>query len=285
MLNEALLMDLADCGSPERLLAVILDHHRNWKPPVDVETFALSVGILEFRNLEVDGFVGALMTDLEKTKGIILSAAGMAMPRRRFTIAHELGHFLIAAHRGDKRCTAKDMMENGRETLHKKEEAQANRFAAGLLMPKPWFAAQMDELGSPDVSHLRPLASTYEVSLEATANRYAELSADACAFVFLRDGRVRYARASRSFPMLALSAGDAVSIPPAMRASGGVGSWTRADASDWIRSDGNRAPDLRIQTVDQANGFQTVLLHIDADIEEEAEEIDDLVERYSVRFR
>mgnify|MGYP007083199943 CR=1 FL=1 len=27
MVNEALLMDLADCGSPERLLGVILDHH------------------------------------------------------------------------------------------------------------------------------------------------------------------------------------------------------------------------------------------------------------------
>ena len=283
MLNEALLMDLADCGSPERLLAVILDHHRDWKPPVDVETFALSVGILEFRNLEVDGFVGALMTDLEKTKGIILSAAGMAMPRRRFTIAHELGHLLISAHRGDKRCTAKDLMENGRETLHQKEEAQANRFAAGLLMPKPWFAAQTDEMGSPDVSHLRPLASTYEVSLEAVANRYAELSAEACAFVFLRNGRVRYVRASRSFPMLALRTGDAVSIPPPRIA--GERSWTRVDASDWIRSDRSRAPDLRIQALDQVNGFQTVLLHIDADDEEEAEEINDLVERYSVRFR
>jgi len=281
MVNEVLLMDLADCGSPERLLAVILDHHRDWKPPVDVETFALSVGILEFRDLEVDGFIGALMTDLEKTKGIILSAAGMPTPRRRFTIAHELGHFLIPAHRGDKRCTAKDLMESGRETLHQKEEAQANRFAAGLLMPKPWFAGQIDDMGSPDVSHLRPLASTYEVSLEAVANRYAELCSEACAFVFLRNGRVRYARASRSFPTLVLRTGDAVSIPAAARAT----SWTRADASDWIRPDGSRAPDLRIQVLDQANGFQTVLLHIDANDDEEAEELDDLVGRYQVRFR
>lgn len=283
MVNEALLMDLADCGSPERLLAIILDHHRDWRPPVDVETFALSVGILEFRDLEVDGFVGALMTDLEKTKGIILSAVGMAAPRRRFTIAHELGHFLIAAHRGDKRCTARDLMERGRETLHQKEEAQANRFAAGLLMPKPWFAAQTDGMGSPDVGHLRPLATTYDVSLEAAANRYAELSGETCAFVFVRNGRVRYARPSRSFPSLVLRAGDVAPTSSSTRFGGG--SWDRADPSDWIRPERSRAPDLRMQVLDQANGFQTVLLHIDADDEEEAEEQDDLAQSYRARFR
>lgn len=175
MVNGALLMDLADCGSPERLLGVILDHHREWQPPVDVETFARSVGILEFRDLQVDGFVGALMTDLEKTKGVILSAAGMPPPRRRFTVAHELGHFIIAAHRGDKQCTSKDLMEMRRETLHQKEEAQANRFASGLLMPKPWFVAQTNGLGSPKIEHLRLLADTYGVSLEAAGNRYPNL--------------------------------------------------------------------------------------------------------------
>lgn len=284
MINGALLMDLADCGSPERLLGVILDHHRDWTPPVDVEAFALTVGILEFRDLEVDGFVGALMTDMEKTKGIILSAAGMPLTRRRFTVAHELGHFLIAAHRGDKRCTTKDLMETGRETLHQKEEAQANRFAAGLLMPKPWFVAQTDDLGSPELEHLRVLSSTYSVSLEAAANRYAELSPEACAFVFIRNGRVRYARPSKTFPALAVRSGDAAPSD-CQRGALIAGSWTRADSGAWLRSDTmNRRPDVRMQILDQTGGFQTVLLHMDAaTYEDEAEEAD-LIDSYTPRF-
>lgn len=284
MVNEALLMDLADCGSPERLLGVILDHHRDWTPPVDVETFALTVGILEFRDLEVDGFVGALMTDLEKTKGIILSAAGMPLTRRRFTVAHELGHFLIAAHRGDKQCTTKDLMEARRETLHQKEEAQANRFAAGLLMPKPWFVAQTDGLGSPELEHLRVLSSTYSVSLEAAANRYAELTPETCAFVFLRNGRIRYTRPSKTFPVMAVRTGDAA---PNECQRGGLiaGSWMRADASSWLRPNaGGRRPDLRMQILDQSGGFQTVLLHTGATIIDDDVEEADLIESYTPRF-
>ncbi|MGI4878747.1 MAG: ImmA/IrrE family metallo-endopeptidase [Janthinobacterium lividum] len=282
--NEALLMDLADCGSPERLLGVILDHHRDWKPPVDVETFALTVGILEFRDLEVDGFVGALMTDLEKTKGIILSATGMSAVRRRFTIAHELGHFLIAAHRGDKRCTSKDLMETRRETLHQKEEAQANRFAAGLLMPKPWFVAQTDDLGSPLLEHLRLLAATYSVSMEAAANRYAELTPETCAFVFLRNGRIRYARPSRSFPALAVRSGDQAPTDY-LRAAVIAGTWATADAAAWLRGDArSRKPRVGIQVIDQRDGFQTALLHIEESTREEDDELEDLIESYTPRF-
>ncbi|MFD1786480.1 ImmA/IrrE family metallo-endopeptidase [Sphingomonas floccifaciens] len=282
--NEALLMDLADCGSPERLLGVILDHHRDWKPPVDIETFARTVGILEFRDLEVDGFVGALMTDLEKTKGIILSAAGLPAVRRRFTVAHELGHFLIAAHRGDKQCTSKDLMETRRETLHQKEEVQANRFAAGLLMPKPWFVAQTDDLGPPALEHLRILAATYSVSLEAAANRYAELTAEACAFVFLRGGRIRYARPSRSFPTLSVRPGDHAPTD-CIRAAVTLGGWSNAAAAAWLRADArSRLPQMRIQVMNQRDTFQTVLLHIEEIARAEEDELDDLIESYTPRF-
>lgn len=282
--NEALLMDLADCGSPERLLGVILEHHRDWKPPVDVETFARTVGILEFRDLEVDGFVGALMTDLEKTKGIILSATGMSAVRRRFTVAHELGHFLIAAHRGDKRCTSKDLMETRRETSHQKEEAQANRFAAGLLMPKPWFVAQTDDLGSPLLEHLRVLAATYSVSMEAAANRYAELTPETCAFVFLRHGRVRYTRPSRSFPTLAVRSGDQAPTD-CLRAAITAGTWANADATAWLRRDDRSPrPNVRIQIMNQRDGFQTALLHIQDSIREKEDDLEDLIASYTPRF-
>lgn len=281
--NEALLMDLADCGSPERLLAVILEHHPEWRPPVDVEAFARSVGIIDFMDLEVDGFVGALQTDMEKTKGIILSAAGLTPARRRFTISHELGHYLIPAHRRDKRCTIKDLKETGRETLHQKEEAQANRFAAGLLMPKPWFTVQVDELGEPDLAHLRVLAASFSVSQEAAANRYIELSSERCAVVFLKDGRVRYSRSSRSFPALSLRSGDRV--PAECNYAPNDRSWQDASPADWLKPAAENLPDLRLQILNQAKGFQTALLLIDAAEDEETGEKRDLETSYTPRWR
>lgn len=281
-INEDLLMDLADCGSPERLLAVILEHHPAWRPPVDIETFARTVGIIDFVDLDADGFVGALQTDMEKTKGIILAASGLSRARRRFTVSHELGHYLIPAHRGDKRCTPRDLMESRRDTSHQKEEAQANRFAAGLLMPKPWFVDQIDTLGTPDIDHLRILGATYDVSQEAAASRYAELSAEACAFVFLKDGRIRYSRASRSFPDLAIRSGDLA--PSECHDASNARSWQDVRASDWLRPTSERNPELRVQILNQVRGFQTALLLIDTIDEIDAEEDDDLLRKYTPRF-
>lgn len=272
-------MELADCGSPEKLLSVIFQHHPNWTLPIQIEEFALSVGILEFRDLEVDGFVGALMTDLEKTKGIILSAKGMGHRRRRFTIGHELGHYLIPAHRGDKSCTSADLAETRRDTIHRQEEAQANRFSAGLLMPKPSFKTQVEEMGAPDVSHLQLLADTYDVSREAAANRYVELTPEMCAIVFMKDGRIRYSRPAKDFPALSVREGDP-SPQPIPR-----GSLRPVTASDWLRPTWRgRAPALLAQQLDQANGHATVLLHLETDGYEDAEEEDDLIASYTPRF-
>ncbi len=200
-MNDELLMDLADCGSPERLIAVILKHHPNWTAPVPVEELATAVNIVKITELEFDGFEGALQTDAKKQKGVILYKAGARNDRRRFTIAHELGHFLMPSHKGNQQCTAADLRETRRDTVHQRQEAEANRFAAGLLMPKPWFCKDMDGLGDADVTHVQTLAKRYGTSLEATSNRYIELTDDCCAFVFAKDNVIRYVRPTKDFPL------------------------------------------------------------------------------------
>jgi Zn-dependent peptidase ImmA (M78 family) len=57
-------------------------------------------------------------------------------PRRRFTLAHEIGHFCLHA------STSKDGFKDNRKTMSRsdsywnKYESEANKFAAQLLMPK-----------------------------------------------------------------------------------------------------------------------------------------------------
>lgn len=281
-MNDDLRMDLADCGSPEKLIQVILDHHPNWTAPVPVEELARDVGIVEFRELEVDKFEGALMTDPEKSRGIILTKAGAREERRRFTIGHELGHFLIPSHKGNKQCTAADLRESRRGNDHQRQEAEANRFSAGLLMPKPWFVRSMGELGDADVTHAQILAKRYKTSLEATFNRYIELTGDICAFVFSKDGAIRYCRPTRDFPKLNVTKGDQLPSRCASRAAPAdilrvATGWTEMDGSTWLETEwGQRSPTVLEQSIRQQNGYQVTLLFIASeeldDDEEDAEQ-------------
>ncbi|WP_371128210.1 ImmA/IrrE family metallo-endopeptidase [Sphingomonas sp. YR710] len=116
------------------------------------------------------------MSDVEKTEGIILCAAGLAEQRRRFASAHALGHFLIKTHRGDRKCTNRDLGEKRTDTPQRKEEMQANRFAAGLLMPKPWFVEFVAGLGKPTVTHLPIFPSSPPPMVSALRPPQADMS-------------------------------------------------------------------------------------------------------------
>src|SRR5919197_6225322 len=70
--------------------------------------------------------------------------------RFRFTIAHELGHWICHALEGanpaNSYCRAIDLTEAADRSL----EREANVFAAELLMPEPAVRAAWEELGSAD---------------------------------------------------------------------------------------------------------------------------------------
>jgi Zn-dependent peptidase ImmA (M78 family) len=286
-MNDALRMDLADCGSPETLLGAILKHHPDLPRRVPVEDIARSVGIIDFKELEVDGFEGGLTANPEKSAGFILTKAGLTRRRKRFTTAHELGHFLIPTHQGTQQCKSQDLRETRRDTPYRRQEAEANRFAAGLLMPKPMFQKDIQALGSADVTHAKELSDMYETSMEATVNRYAELTSDLCAFIFSKEGVVRYVRAHRDFPALGMRSGDR--LPPSSitsRASClGPTEWDEHTGTQWLQSEwGKKAPAVLEQCAVQANGYRVTLLFIDARAIEDEEEQDDLEGRWVANF-
>lgn len=290
-MNDDLCMELADCGSPEALLRVIFEHYVDWPQKVPVNELAENVGIMEFENLEVEGFVGALMTDDAKNKGIILTKAGQGEGRHRFTVAHELGHFLIPSHQGNRQCTATDLREHRRDTAHRKQESEANRFAAGLLMYKPRFTRDIDQLGDADVSHVVTLAKSYGTSLEATANRYVDLSENTCAFVFSKDNVIRYARPKRGFPRLVVGKGNRLpegcySLQAPATPLRKPSSWAELDGSVWLETEfGVRAPTILEQSMRQRDGYQVILLIAEAEDEDAEVEEQDLEERWRVGFR
>lgn len=288
-MNDALRMDLADCGSPETLVGAILKHHPDMPRRVPVEEIARSVGIVDFKELDADGFEGGLTANPEKSAGIILTKRDAPRRRRRFTVGHELGHFLIPTHQGMQTCSSGDMRESRRDTVYRRQEAEANRFSAGLLMPKPMFVRDLESLGDADVRHAKQLSELYDTSMEATVNRYADLTSDICAFIFSKDGVVRYARPTRDFPRLGVRAGDRLpsNCATSKVSSGGDASdWAKQAGSMWLEAEwGKPSPAVLEQCVVQANGYRITLLFIEAREVEEQDEEADLEERWRVGFR
>jgi hypothetical protein len=158
-------------------------------------------------------------------------------------------------------------------------------------MHREWFSRDLDQLGDADVTHVQTLAKRYRTSLEATCNRYTDLTPDICAFVFAKDSVIRYVRPTTSFPRLAVKTGDRLPAGCAsLRAPAQpfriASPWTEVDGSIWLWSEwGSRSPMILEQTVRQSGGFQVSLLFIDASALEEKDEEATLDKSWEVQFR
>jgi Zn-dependent peptidase ImmA (M78 family) len=153
--------------------------------PVPVEEMARELGIrVHYEPFDGD-LSGILLRDEDRT--IIGINSRHATVRQRFTVAHELGHFLL--HTGSKVHIDREFRVNFRDTGHiagsVAEEMEANRFAAALLMPgslvREAFRRKttngFDLLGDDDeaVEVIQKLARDFKVSYQALLIRLGEL--------------------------------------------------------------------------------------------------------------
>jgi hypothetical protein len=117
--------------------------------------------------------------------------------RQRFSIAHELGHWI--RDRGKLAgftCTAKSFVSEWSREGKDNPERRANRFAADLLLPEKMFKpdARDREMTFATASLL---AARYETSLTATALRLVELGSFPAMLVCTEGGRRKWFVPSR----------------------------------------------------------------------------------------
>ncbi len=146
--------------------------------PVDVASLAefLGVAIVE-EDLE-DSVSGMLIVKDERG-GIIGVNANHHPNRKRFTVAHELAHYVL--HRKKARVFVDAAPVFFRDDVSsegtRSQEIEANTFAAELLMPKTDLVNQLD--GQPvdafDELSVRRLAARFEVSSQALTIRLTRL--------------------------------------------------------------------------------------------------------------
>ncbi len=109
-----------------------------------------------------------------------------AHPRVRFTLAHELGHYFIDEHRNALRAgqPPRPSFPDRPDDLF---EHEANAFAAALLMPKREFREALKSVPN-GLAGILELGSTFSVSKQSAALRYANASGRECAIVMFRNG-------------------------------------------------------------------------------------------------
>ncbi|WP_018044648.1 ImmA/IrrE family metallo-endopeptidase [Methylobacterium sp. 88A] len=274
--------DLADAGTPEALVKRILQAEPNLPVPVPIQELCARLGILRIEELDPDGFEGGLVTDAKRSEGTILAKRG-GEPRRRFTIAHELGHFLMAHHVPDQPgrflCKSSDLLHLTAKVGDERQlrEVEANRFATLVLMPPHLLREAMAAFREPDLQHVLALARDFAVGKEAAARAYVQYHPERIAIVVAGNGRVQRCYRSLSFPTIVCGVGSPVPTRSRYHSS----SHRPNTASDiapcspdlWIdvRRD-LRAPGLSEQVYLQQNGFAMILLRLEPVPEESAEE-------------
>lgn len=178
--------------------------------PVDVEHLVGEFGIV-FGECPLDGCLGLYLPPPEGPG--ILIRADQEPDRRRFTIAHELGHFALPTHgtRGQVSCLVDDFVV---AAIDSRTEREANQFAAELLMPRSHFGAAVRNR-DPDFRLVRELAdeSRFFVSRTAAAVRTVELSRESCILVCSENGRVKWmTRSPNCRALLEVDRGDPVPV-------------------------------------------------------------------------
>ncbi len=147
--------------------------------PVPVEEIARSEGIQVIRSTAAASEAGFLLRD--GRHAIIGLNSRNTRRRQRFTLAHELGHWLL--HEGRPLIVDHTVRINKRDSVSSaatdNEEIQANAFAAAFLMPADWVRAAVErELRAyvPSRDELTAkLAEEFDVSQEAMSIRLINL--------------------------------------------------------------------------------------------------------------
>jgi hypothetical protein len=240
----------------------------------------MALDIHEIREERLNHIEAALVTTPERDFGSILVNLNCSRQRRRFSVGHELCHFLNPLHRPTYRegfwCSHSDMFlaAHNNSDRHVRQEAEANAFSIELLAPRsrvrPFLKAP------PDLKEVVRAASDLDISRGAAARRYVELHDETLAAIFCGGGKFIYAQRNDEFPSLCLSKDQPVTLP-GHREEGQISSFEDVNAADWVYRP--QRIKLAAQTLFQQNGFSTTLLHL-LD-QEDDEQLDDTYDRFS----
>jgi Zn-dependent peptidase ImmA (M78 family) len=185
--------------TPAAQLASLLLEHLGISGKPDLQVLCKSLG-LRIREVPLTGAHGALVRSKNAQKGII--SVKSTLPERtqkRFTIAHEIGHFIIPYHKNLGSVCEASAVGRFTKTMPR-PELEANEFAAELLLPAKIVRGPL-QLNSPSLDTIARVASDFDASLTATTWRFLDLTDEPCTMVWSQDGNAIWYRNSDALPI------------------------------------------------------------------------------------
>lgn len=149
----------------------IIDHYNIQIPIKNIEKVVTDMGGRIETSLDVENLYDGSIKK-ENNGFVIFVSPYQSTERKKFTIAHELGHlFLHMGYSINSRLW--DMQANA--TYYRSgdsiEEYQANEFAAALLMPREKYREVMDKNTKGTIVETEKIADYFGVSVSAASNR------------------------------------------------------------------------------------------------------------------
>jgi len=176
--------------SPERLLA---DLGIMEPADIDLDAIAFDCGALVVR----DTLRGCEARLLGAGSQAFITVNAAANPRRqRFSIGHELGHWMHDRGAASFRCTKRDFIRNWDQVS---PEQRANRYGADLLLPKSMFLPRARQRPM-TLATASDLADLFVTSLTSTAIRLIENGSFPAMVVLVGPNGIRWRKRGPDVP-------------------------------------------------------------------------------------
>ena len=176
-----------------RAKEIIKELHIRYPSEICIRDIAMAQGAY-VKESPLDGSEGRLVR--KGRKGIItVNSRIPEAGRKRFAIAHELGHFELHSDSQLIICDEGDMYV---WYDSKEQELEANDFSSNILMPEDIFKPLIKGR-VPNMESIRNLAEEFRTTLTATALQYVKFSHEPCAVVICKDCHIKWYKKSGCF--------------------------------------------------------------------------------------
>lgn len=147
---------------------------------IDIVKLAINLGLEVEAVTKEEGYDAQILHDKESNKYYIRTNINRSMNRIRFSLAHELAHYLLHNHIIESSGSINRPSNNNYEKGNPVLEKEANSLAAEILMPEELVNKACEDLGLTQkdlvpLEALEELADRFDVSRTAMAIRLEQL--------------------------------------------------------------------------------------------------------------
>ena len=143
---------------------------------------------IPIKEVDADNRYDGYLLKYKDSCGIMINKSIKYETRKNFTIAHEIGHAEIPHHKDSKYICLKSYIDSPFRL--KRQEREANEFAAELLMPAAFVSEEIKnkEIG---LEVIKSISEKCETSLTSSGFRYLKYCPEIAAFLVSEDNKIK----------------------------------------------------------------------------------------------